>query len=84
MALPALLLALAAAVVHAAWNLLLSDAEDIHSSTAVAVAVGVVVFAPVAAVSWRLHTAAIPYMAASSALETSYLCFWPPRTRWPR
>lgn len=69
----ALLLALAAAVVHAAWNLLLSDAEDIHSSTAVAVGTGVVVFAPVAALSWRLHTAAVPYMAASSALETIYL-----------
>jgi drug/metabolite transporter (DMT)-like permease len=69
----ALLLALAAAVVHAAWNLLLSDAEDIHSSTAVAVAAGVVVFAPVAALGWRLHTTAIPYVAASSALETIYL-----------
>jgi drug/metabolite transporter (DMT)-like permease len=69
----ALLLALAAAVVHAAWNLLLSDAEDIHSSTAVALAAGVIVFAPVAALTWRLHAAAIPYVAASSSLETIYL-----------
>jgi drug/metabolite transporter (DMT)-like permease len=69
----ALLLALAAAVVHAIWNLLLSDAEDVHSSSAVAVAAGVVLFAPVAALTWRLQSAAIPYLAASSALETLYL-----------
>lgn len=73
MPLSALLLALAAALVHATWNLLLSDAEDIHSSTAVAASTGVLVFAPVAALSWRLHSAAIPYMAASSTLETVYL-----------
>lgn len=69
----ALLLALAAAVLHAAWNLLLSDAEDIHSASAVAVATGLVVFAPVAGLTWRLEPAAIPYLAASSALETLYL-----------
>ena len=69
----ALLLALAAAVVHASWNLLLSDAEDVHSSSAVAVAAGALLFAPVAALTWRLHSAAVPYVAASSALETLYL-----------
>jgi drug/metabolite transporter (DMT)-like permease len=69
----ALLLALAAAFVHAAWNLLLSDADDVHSSSAVAVTTGVVVFAPVAALTWRLHAAAVPYIAASSTLETIYL-----------
>jgi drug/metabolite transporter (DMT)-like permease len=69
----ALLLALAAAVVHATWNLLLSGEEDTHSATAVAVAFGVVVFAPVAAITWRLETAALPYVAASSALEALYL-----------
>jgi drug/metabolite transporter (DMT)-like permease len=69
----ALLLALAAAVVHAAWNLLLSDAEDVHSSSAVAVTTGVVVFAPVAALTWRMHGAALPYIAASGTLETIYL-----------
>jgi drug/metabolite transporter (DMT)-like permease len=69
----ALLLALAAAVVHATWNLLLSDAEDVHSSSAVALAAGLIIFAPVAALTWRVHAAAIPYIAASSALETIYL-----------
>lgn len=69
----ALALTLAAAVVHAAWNLLLSDAEDVHSASAVAVTVGVVLFAPVVVLTWRLHPAALPYIAASSALETLYL-----------
>jgi drug/metabolite transporter (DMT)-like permease len=73
MPITALLLALAAAAVHATWNLLLSNEDDVHSSTAVAVAVGVLVFAPVAALTWRMHTAAIPYIAASSALESLYL-----------
>jgi drug/metabolite transporter (DMT)-like permease len=69
----ALLLALAAAIVHATWNLLLSDAKDVHSATAVAVGAGTLAFAPVAALTWRLDGAAIPYMAASSGLETLYL-----------
>jgi len=73
MPLPALLLALAAAAVHAAWNLLLSGAEDTHSATAVAVGFGVLVFAPVAAIGWRLDAAALPYVAGSSALEVLYL-----------
>jgi drug/metabolite transporter (DMT)-like permease len=73
MPLAALLLALAAAVGHATWNLLIADEEDTQSATAVAVAVGVLVFAPVAAVTWRLESAALPYVAASSVLELVYL-----------
>lgn len=69
----ALLLALAAAVVHAGWNLSLSGSDDVRSATAVAVAFGVVVFAPVAALTWRLHTSAVPYIAGSSAFEVLYL-----------
>jgi len=69
----ALLLALAAAVVHAIWNLLLSGEEDVHSATAVAITFGVVVFAPVAALTWRLQWAALPFVAGSSALEGLYL-----------
>jgi uncharacterized membrane protein len=67
------LLALAAAVVHATWNLLLADARDTYSATAVAVVAGVVLFAPVAALTWHLHGSALPYIAASSALEGVYL-----------
>jgi drug/metabolite transporter (DMT)-like permease len=73
MPISALLLALAAAVVHATWNLLLSGSEDTHSASAVALVVGTLVFAPVAAVGWRLHAAAIPFMAGSSALESLYM-----------
>jgi drug/metabolite transporter (DMT)-like permease len=69
----ALLLALAAAVVHAGWNLLLSGSEDTHSATAAALVTGAIVFAPVAAVTWRLEGSAWPYIAASSALELLYL-----------
>ncbi len=69
----ALLLALAAAFVHAAWNLLLSGSEDTHSATAVALLTGAIVFAPVAALTWRLESSAWPYIAASSALELVYL-----------
>jgi drug/metabolite transporter (DMT)-like permease len=69
----ALLLALAAAVVHAVWNLVLSGSDDVRSSTAIAVAFGVIVFAPVAALTWRLHASAIPFIAGSSAFEVLYL-----------
>jgi len=69
----ALLLALAAAVVHATWNLLLSGSEDTHSATAVALITGAIVFAPVAVITWRLEGSAWPYIAASSSLELVYL-----------
>jgi len=71
--LDALLLALAAAFVHAGWNLLLSGSQDTHSATAVALLAGAVVFAPVAVLTWRLEGSAWPYIAASSALELLYL-----------
>jgi uncharacterized membrane protein len=73
MPISALLLALAAAVVHATWNLLLSGTDDIHSTSALALLVGTVVFAPVALLSWRFESAAWPYVAASSTLEVLYL-----------
>jgi EamA-like transporter family len=69
----ALLLALAAAVVHATWNLLLSGTEDTHSASAVALVVGTLVFLPAAVIGWRFQSAAVPYVAASSALELVYL-----------
>lgn len=69
----ALLLVLAAAGVHATWNLLLSGAEDTRSATAVAVVMGVLAFAPAAALTWNLSTRALPYMAVSSVLELIYL-----------
>ena len=73
MPISALLLALAAAVVHATWNLLLADERDTHSAAAVALVAGTVVFVPVSLIGWRLDSAAVPYVAASSALELAYL-----------
>jgi drug/metabolite transporter (DMT)-like permease len=69
----ALLLALAAAVVHASWNILIAHAEDSYSASAVAIVTGVVLFAPVAALTWRVDSSALPYVAASSGLESVYL-----------
>ncbi len=73
MPISALLLALAAAVVHATWNLLLSDEADTHSASAVALVVGTVVFAPLSLIGWRLDSSVLPYVASSSALELLYL-----------
>ena len=73
MPISALLLALAAAVVHATWNLLISGADDTHSASAVALVVGTVVFAPVALIAWRFEPAAWPYVAGSSSLEVLYM-----------
>jgi drug/metabolite transporter (DMT)-like permease len=73
MPLSALLLALAAAVVHASWNLLLSDTPDTHAAAAVALVVGVLVCAPFVAIGSRFAASAIPYVAGSSALEVLYM-----------
>jgi drug/metabolite transporter (DMT)-like permease len=68
-----LLLALAAAFVHAGWNLLLSRARDSEAATAVALVAGSIAFAPVAAATWQVGAKALPYAAGSAALELVYL-----------
>lgn len=72
MPLTALLLALAAAFVHALWNLLLARARDTVAATAVALVVSVVVFAPVTAVVWEADASVWPYVVASSCLQLLY------------
>src|SRR5919201_703495 len=72
MPLSALLLALAAAFVHALWNLLLARAPDTRTATAAALVVSVVVFAPVCAFVWSAEAAVWPYIVASSALQLTY------------
>src|SRR5207253_3028533 len=62
-------LALAAAVVHATWNLLLAQARDPEAATAVALVTAAVVGAPAAALWWSLDASAWPFVAASSGLE---------------
>lgn len=68
----ALLLALAAAVVHALWNVLLARAHDSEAATAVALVVAEVVFAPVALATWRVDSSVWPYLIASGALQLVY------------
>jgi drug/metabolite transporter (DMT)-like permease len=68
----ALALALAAAVLHAGWNVLLARAHDVRAATTVALAVGVVLFAPAAFVTWDVESDAIPWIATSAALEIVY------------
>jgi drug/metabolite transporter (DMT)-like permease len=70
--LDALLLALGAAVLHAGWNVLLAGARDVRAATTVTLVVGVVLFAPVAAVTWDVEASAAPWIAASAALELVY------------
>jgi drug/metabolite transporter (DMT)-like permease len=70
--LDAFLLALSAAVLHAGWNVLVARANDVRAATTVALAAGVVAFAPFAAASWRVEAAALPWIALSVALELAY------------
>jgi drug/metabolite transporter (DMT)-like permease len=71
--LSALLIALAAAVLHAGWNVLLGTARDPEAATAVAFLAGAIAFLPVAVATWDVDGEAAPYMAASCALELAYL-----------
>jgi hypothetical protein len=69
----ALLLALAAAVLHALWNLLLARAPDVQAATAAAFAIGVVLYVPLAVARWDVGSEAVPYIAISAAFELAYL-----------
>ena len=73
----ALGLALAAACVHALWNVLLARAKDIEAATAVAVLVAEVVFLPLTVVVWHAHRAVIPFVFASAALQLVYFTLLP-------
>jgi len=68
----ALVLALAAAFVHALWNILLARARDVEAATAVALVTAEVVFAPVAAVTWDVHASVWPYVVAGGILQLAY------------
>jgi drug/metabolite transporter (DMT)-like permease len=71
--LDALALALAAAVVHALWNVLTAQAGESQVAAGVALAAGGLAFAPVAALTWDVGAGALPYALASVALELAYL-----------
>jgi drug/metabolite transporter (DMT)-like permease len=68
----ALALVLGSAAVHALWNALLADADDTYGTTAVMLVAGVVLFAPVAALTWDAGAESIPYVLASGTLELLY------------
>ena len=68
----ALALALAAAVLHAGWNVLLRGSEDVEARTAVVLGLSVLLFAPIAAATWSVSWAVAPYVAASAAFEGAY------------
>ena len=73
MPLSALVLALAAAFLHATWNLLLARSEDTEGATAIALVVGLLAGAPIALAAWNVHAAAIPYLAAASIFQLAYI-----------
>lgn len=68
----ALGLALAAACLHATWNVLLGGARDVLAATAVALSTSVLAAAPVAVAAWDVDRAAVPYVLGSGALELVY------------
>ena len=65
-------LALAAAFLHAAWNVLLARARDPEAATAVALLAAIVLFAPVTAATWDVESVVWPYLLATSALHLAY------------
>ena len=65
-------LTLAAAALNAGWNVLLAGRRDVRAATTVALVLSVLVFAPLAAVTWRVEASAAPWIAASAALELAY------------
>ena len=69
----AFLLALAAAFIHALWNLLLARARDTEAATAVAVVVGVVAFTPAALLTWDVDADVWPYVIGSTSFELVYI-----------
>src|SRR3954470_13874754 len=64
---------MAAAVVHATWNLLTAGAEESQVAAGVALAIGALTFLPVALLTGDVQREALPYAAASTALELGYL-----------
>ena len=66
-------LALAAAFVHAAWNLLLGRAKDSEAATSAAMLVGSAAFLPVAVVTGHVSAAAWPFLVVSNLLELGYI-----------
>jgi len=65
-------LALGSAFLHAFWNLLLAGARNVEATTAAALVVGVVAFAPVAVLAWDAEPEVWPFLAVTSMLQLTY------------
>jgi drug/metabolite transporter (DMT)-like permease len=65
-------LALAAAFLHALWNVFIAGQRDVQAATAAALLVAIVAFLPVAVATWRVDRDAVPFIAASAVLELAY------------
>ena len=70
----ALALALGAAFLHAGWNVLLAGSRDTAAATGGLLVWGVVLLAPFALLFGDVSGDAVPFIAASAALELAY--FW--------
>jgi drug/metabolite transporter (DMT)-like permease len=68
----ALGLALGAAFLHAAWNVLLAGSRDSVAATGALLLFGVVLLAPAAVLYGDISVDAIPFIAASAALHLAY------------
>jgi drug/metabolite transporter (DMT)-like permease len=68
----ALALVLGAAVLHAAWNVLLAGSRDSVAATGALLVFGVVLLAPAALLTGGVSTDALPFVAASAVLELAY------------
>jgi drug/metabolite transporter (DMT)-like permease len=68
----ALGLALGAALLHALWNVLLAGSRDSVAATGALLVFGVVLLAPAALLFGGVSSEAVPFIAASAALELAY------------
>ena len=68
-------LAFTAAWLHAGGNVFLGRRTEPEAAVALMLLIGVVAFAPVAALTWRVEAEAIPYIVASALLELGYFAF---------
>src|SRR5262249_2928527 len=64
--------ALAAAFLHAFWNLLLARSRDPQAAAAVALVASVLVFAPVTAIVWKADASVWPFIVVTSLLQLLY------------
>ncbi len=74
MPLTALALVLVAALLHAFWNLVIAGARDTQATTALAIAIGVIIVLPFAVLRWNVQSDVWPFVALSAVLEIVY--FW--------